>query len=273
VTAYPPIAAVVLAQDEAAHIIPCLRTLQWAGERLVIDSGSTDGTPALAGSLGARVLHHDWAGWAAQRDFALQQVSLPWVFFVDADERVPLALAEEVVARVAQADSAAGAGPAGFWVPRQNVILGRWMRHAGWSPDYQLRLFRRDRGHYDPARPVHELVILDGPAGYLDSRLIHHNYASWRQFWVKQCRYARIEAAAMASRGDRAKPRNFVLQPLREFRRRYWTLQGYREGLLGLGVSAALAAANLVQYAELWRLNGRHERERERGRHGRRRQL
>ncbi len=272
-TASPPVAAVVLAQDEAAHIIPCLRTLQWAGERLVIDSGSTDGTPALAGSLGARVLHHDWAGWAAQRDFALQQVSLPWVFFVDADERVPLALAEEVVARVAQADAAAPAGPAGFWVPRQNVILGRWMRHAGWSPDYQLRLFRRDQGRYDPARPVHELVILDGPAAYLDARLIHHNYASWRQFWVKQCRYARIEAAAMASRGDRARPRNFVLQPLREFRRRYWTLRGYREGLLGLGLSAALAAANLVQYAELWRLNGRHEREPERGRHGRRRQL
>jgi hypothetical protein len=147
------------------------------------------------------------------------------------------------------------------------------MRHAGWSPDYQLRLFGATGAlRSRPCRST-KLVILDGPAGYLDSRLIHHNYASWRQFWVKQCRYARIEAAAMASRGDRAKPRNFVLQPLREFRRRYWTLQGYREGLLGLGCERRPRRRQLVQYAELWRLNGRHERERERGRHGRRRQL
>ena len=247
------ISAVVLTRDEAPHILPCLRTLQWAGERLVVDSGSTDGTPDLARSLGARVLYHDWAGWAVQRDYALGEARLPWVFFVDADERVPLDLAEEVTARVAEAERTGA--PVGFWVPRQNVILGQWVRHAGWSPDYQLRLFRRDRGRYDPTRPVHELVLLDGPAGHLTHRLVHHNYVSWGQLWAKQRRYARAEAAALAARGVRAKPRNFVLQPLREFRRRYWTLEGHRAGPLGLGLSAVLAAATFVMYAELWRLN------------------
>ncbi len=255
----PPLAAIVLTQDEAAHILPCLRTLQWAREIVVVDSGSTDGTPELARTLNARVVHHAWPGWAGQRNFALTQVSLPWVLFVDADERVPLDLAEEMIACIEKSsiENEPDGTVAGFWVPRQNVILGHWVRHAGWSPDYQLRLFRRERGRYDPSRPVHELVQLDGPTACLDRRLVHHNYASWRQFWSKQRRYAGVEAGALAVQGTRAKARNFVLQPCREFRRRYWTLQGHRAGALGLGLCLVLALANLQMYVELWRLNHR----------------
>ncbi|MGH2351159.1 MAG: glycosyltransferase, partial [Chloroflexota bacterium] len=255
----PAISAAVLTLNEARHIVPCLRMLHWAGEVLVVDCGSADGTPELARSMGARVLHHDWNGWAAQRNFAIAQASLPWIFFVDADERVPLKLAEEIRARVAGADRAGG--PAGFWVPRQNLILGRWVRHAGWWPDYQLRLFRRDRGHYDPGRPVHELVLLDGDAEHLRHHLVHHNYATWRQFWAKQRRYAREEAQALHAQGVRVKPQNFVLQPLREFRRRYWTLRGYRAGRLGFSLSALLAVANFLMYVDLWRLTRQRNRD------------
>ena len=198
------IAAVVLARDEAAHIVACLSTLEWAAERLVVvDARSRDATPVLAEAAGARVVTHDWAGWAAQRDFALETATQPWVFFVDADERVPPNLAAEAQSRVARA--ARRGEPAGFWVPRKNIIMGRWMRHAGWSPDYQLRLFRRDRGRYDPARPVHELVLLEGEAGHLERLLVHHNYATWRQFWTKQRRYARAEAGR-PRRAGRARP-------------------------------------------------------------------
>ncbi|MBI3974100.1 MAG: glycosyltransferase family 2 protein [Chloroflexi bacterium] len=255
-TVVPPITAIVLTQNEAAHVVPCLRTLQWAGERLVVDSGSTDGTRELAAAMGARVLARPWDHWAGQRNFALERATLPWVFFVDADERVPIELAEEAQASVvaAQMEDDGNASPCGFWVPRQNIILGHWMRSAGWHPDYQLRLFRRDRGRYDPDRPVHELVQLDGPSERLRHHLVHHNYVGWRQFWTKQRRYARAEAEALHARGVRAKARNLVLQPLREFRRRYWTLGGYRAGPLGLALSAALAAANLVMYVELYRL-------------------
>jgi glycosyltransferase involved in cell wall biosynthesis len=246
------ITAAVLTRDEAANVEPCLKTLRWAGEVLVVDSGSSDGTPALAAGAGARVLHRAWDNWAAQRNFAVAQASRPWILFVDADERVPVELAGEIRCRVAAAG--VRGGPVGFWVPRQNIILGRWVRHAGWHPDYQLRLFRRDRGRYDPARPVHELVLLDGPDERLRHHLVHHNYATWGQFWQKQVRYARAEARALYAREARARPHNLVLQPLREFRRRYWTLAGYREGPLGLALCAVLAAATFVTYVELWRL-------------------
>jgi glycosyltransferase involved in cell wall biosynthesis len=266
-TEHPRVSAIVLTQDEAAHILPCLRTLRWADERLVVDSGSTDDTVDLARAAGARVLRHEWHGWAVQRNYAAAQAAHDWVFFVDADERVPLELADEIRSALAThaADTTDAAGaPAGYWVPRQNLIMGRWVKQAGWWPDRQLRLYRRDRGGYDLARPVHELVVLDGPTAPLRQRLIHHNYVSWRQFWTKQRRYARAEAGALAARSIRAKPQNFVLQPWREFRRRYWTLEGYRAGPLGLGLSLVLAAANLVMYVELWR-RGRRDRDARKG--------
>jgi glycosyltransferase involved in cell wall biosynthesis len=246
------ISAVVLTHDEARNIVPCLRTLQWAGERVVVDDGSRDATVELAAAAGARILRRPWDHWAGQRNFAIAQASKPWIFFVDADERVPPALAREVEQAVG---SAASSDVAGFWVPRQNLIVGHWVRHAGWHPDFQLRLFRRDRGRYDPDRPVHELVLLDGNAERLQHHLVHHNYATWRQVWMKQLRYARAEASALQAANVRARPHNLVLQPLREFRRRYFTLHGYRDGAMGLALSGVLATSHLVMYAHLWRLN------------------
>lgn len=247
------ISAIVLALDEAAQIESCLRTLAWAGELLVVvDSRTTDDTLQIAERSGARVVIRPWDHYAGQRNFALSQAGLPWVLFVDADERVPLELADDVRRCVAAAEAAGE--PAGFWIPRQNLIMGRWVQHAGWYPDYQLRLFRRDRGRYDPDRPVHELVLLDGADARLEHHLVHHNYHSWAQFWRKQRRYASMEARALHDRRVRLKAQNFVLQPLRELRRRYWTLRGYRDGSLGLALSLLLAAANFLQYVELWRL-------------------
>lgn len=254
-TGRPGVTAIVVARDEALHLASCLRTLRWAGETLVVvDTRSRDETAALAEQLGAHVRFRDWEGWAAQRNYGATAAAHDWVFFLDADERVPPELAEEIQRAVATADRD---GVVGFWVPRQNLIMGRWMRHAGWWPDAQMRLYRRGRGGYDPQRPVHELVLLDGPTRELTHPLVHHNYVSWRQFWSKQRQYAAAEALAMSVRGARARPRNLVLQPLREFRRRYWTLHGYRAGGLGLALSALLAAANFVMYVDLWRAGRR----------------
>jgi hypothetical protein len=126
-------------------------------------------------------------------------------------------------------------------VPRWNFIVGKRVRHGGFYPDYQLRLMRIDRARYDLDRPVHEVVLLDGPSGNLQHPLIHYNYDTWAQFHAKQRRYAAYEAQILAERGIRPRPHNFILQPLREFRRRYLTLQGYRDGLHGLKLCLLLA--------------------------------
>jgi glycosyltransferase involved in cell wall biosynthesis len=241
--------AVVLARDEAANIERCLRALSWADDRLVVlDSATTDDTAALAAGLGARVVSRPLSNFADQRNAALELAGGDWVLFVDADEVVSPQLAAEVQATLATAGEQAG-----FWIPRRNYIRGRWVRHAGWYPDEQLRLLRRGRARYDERRLVHEVVRLAGPAGHLTEPLIHHNYVDLAHFRRKQARYAELEAAALRREGVCPRPWSVLLQPLREFCRRYVTLEGYKDGLLGAQLAALLAWTTCSTYWKLHR--------------------
>ena len=239
---------IVLTKNEERNIGPCLESVAWGDELIVLDAFSEDRTVEIARAHGARVHQRPFRNFADQRNAALELATHPWVFFVDADERATPELAAEV-RRVIERDE-----PVGWWVPRRNYIFGRWVRHAGWYPDYQLRLFRRDRGRYDEAREVHELVLLDGPAGCLENTLTHYNYDSLAQFFARQDVYTDYEARIMYRQGLRARPHNFVLQPLREFRRRYFELEGYKDGWLGLLLSLLMAYYELVKYGKLWRM-------------------
>lgn len=237
--------AIVIALNAERHIAECLATLPWADERVVLDGGSRDETPALARQAGARVYVRPFDTFARQRNYALALARTPWVFFVDADERVGEDLAAEVGAAIE------GTSCAGFWVPRRNVILGAWVRRGGWYPDYQLRVLRRGYAHYDDARPVHEVPSVAGQTHYLRCELRHVNYEDVGQLWRKQWHYARYEAQALHLHGVRARPHRFVLQPAREFRRRLLTLEGWRDGWRGFLLATTLAAATFVTYGRL----------------------
>lgn len=245
------LAVVVLARDEEANITDCLRSVAWADKQYVLlDARSSDQTAAYARAAGAEVHTRVFDNFAGQRNAALEMFPAEWVFFVDADERGTPELAGEV--RRVMVDETR----VGWWVPRNNMIWGRCIRHAGWYPDYQLRLLKRGHARYDPQRPVHEVVLLDGPEGHLQNALTHYNYATVQQFVRKQDQYAHLEARILVEQGIHPRPHNYVLQPLREFRRRYITLQGYKEGGHGLLLSVLLAYYTLVAYVRargLWR--------------------
>lgn len=232
--ARPALAAVILTKNEARHIGDCIATLGFADWVVVSDSFSDDGTVEIAQAAGATVLQRPFDNFAGARNAALDAVDAEWVFFVDADERIPAELAAEARQVIAERDEV------GWWVPRQNFIAGQRVRHGGFYPDHQLRLLRRERARYDPARPVHEVVLLDGPSGHLHSEMIHYNYDTWAQFHAKQRRYARIESRMLRERGVKPWPHKFLRQPLREFWRRYVTLEGYRDGWLGLKLAGLL---------------------------------
>jgi glycosyltransferase involved in cell wall biosynthesis len=233
----------------------CLGSLRWADELLVlVDAASRDGTAEVARRHTERVVVLPFAGFPRQRNRALDLLTTGWALFVDADERVPPSLAAEVRRAVAEA-----AGAVGFWIPRRNVICGRWIRGAGWWPDRQLRLLKRGRAAYDESDRVHEVARLDGTASAVGEPLLHLNYETLAEFRAKQACYAGLEARALWERGARARPRNLVLQPIREFRRRFLELAGYRQGWLGLQLSLLMAEATFATYRELLRL-GRTER-------------
>ena len=240
--------AIILTKNEEKNIADCIASVQWADEVVVFDAFSQDRTVEIAQGSGATVLQHRFQNFAQQRNDALDAVHSDWVFFVDADERATPELAVEV-RRATQDESRSG-----WWVPRHNHIFGRVIRHAGWYPDYQLRLLRRGKARYDPKREVHELVILDGGEGYLENPLIHYNYDTLAQFIERQNRYVDYDARILFGQGVRPKPHNFILQPLREFRRRYISLEGYKDGFRGLLLSLLMAYYTLVMYVRLRRL-------------------
>ena len=228
------ISAVVIARNQAANLPDCLATLAWADERLVIDALSTDGTTRdLLPDV--RLVERHWRNFADQRDAALRLAVHDWVVFVDADERVPPRLREEIRARVGLEEFA------GYWVPRRNRIFGRWMRGAGWSPDYQLRVMDRRRAGYIPDRPVHELVDLRGTVGWMAQPLEHLSYASVTEFRARQRLYAEAVADGLYRAGTRRRPTAVVLQPLREFWRRLVRLRGYQDGGVGVLLAALMA--------------------------------
>ncbi len=246
---------VILTLNEAAEIAACVRSLGPADELLLLDSGSSDDTVRRCreASVGlpfrVRTVTRPFQNYADQRNAALELARSDWVLFIDADERSSPEQAVEMALRTQAPDA-----PAGFWIPRRNVILGHGMHYTGWWPDYQLRLFQTRLGRYDPDRPVHELVELRGEAQHLQAPLLHYNYRTLRQFFTKQQRYALHEARQLQRQGQRFRPRALAGQPLREFVRRYVQLSGWRDGGHGLLLSALMAWYRLEVLRELARL-------------------
>src|SRR5574341_1977962 len=197
---------------------------------LVFDSGSQDETMMLARQAGAEVIQQPFRDYASQRNAALAAVQgrTEWVLFVDADERVTPELAAEIREKIQLPDYG------GWRIPRHNYIFGRLTLGAGWYPDYQTRLLHRQNARYDPGRPVHEEVILDGEAGYMQHPIIHHNYRDVAQFIAKQEQYTDFEAGIRYGKGLRPRPWTYLTGPLRHFWWRFVTLKGYGDGLHGL---------------------------------------
>lgn len=245
----PGVTAIVLTLDEAEHLPGCLATLGFADGVIVVDSGSRDATCAIAAAAGATVAVHPFVNYSRQRQHALTLSPTRWVLFVDADERVPPALADAVRRAVGAADG--DGAVCGYWIPRRNLFWGRALRGGGWWPDRQLRLLDAGRAHFDPDRAVHERAALDGPSGVLDHPLEHLNYASWAEFRAKQRRYAALDAERRRAEGWRFRPRQLVGQPLRVLFDRFVRLGGWRDG--GLGLALALHMA-WYEVRTLWRL-------------------
>ena len=242
--------AIILTYNEARHIQTCIESVRFADHVVVFDSFSSDDTVQFAHKLGAEVVQRPFDDYAGQRNAALKVVEgrADWVLFVDADERVTPELAAEVQNTIQNSEFV------GWRVPRFNYILGKLTKGAGWYPDYQTRLLRVGAAHYDPARKVHELVVLDGAEGTLREHFIHLNYETIQQFHTKQQRYSAYDARILYQQGIHPKPQNFVLQPIRQLWWRFVTLQGFHNGWHGLRLSLLMAWYEFRKYVHLWKL-------------------
>ena len=211
--------------DEELNLTECLRSVEWADEVFVVDSFSRDRTVELARSSGATVVQHAFESYSRQKNWALDTLPFrnDWVLILDADERATSGLRCEIEATLRNTDYA------GFYVNRRFIFLGAWIRHAGWYPSWNLRLFRHRLGRYDN-REVHEHVVLNGAAGYLRNDLLHLDRRGLEAFVARHNRYSTLEAAARfkteRDAPDRARlPLSLLASPVqrkRFLRERIW---------------------------------------------------
>jgi glycosyltransferase involved in cell wall biosynthesis len=196
------ISAVIIARDEEEKIADAIRSVGWADEVLLVDSESTDRTREIAEEMGARVTVNPWPGFAAQKQFGVDAAANDWIFSLDADERVSTDLREEILALKQQPEETLAAG---YRIPRLAYYMGRPVRHGGWYPDRQLRLFDRRRGRWR-TRVIHESWrVNDGETiGQLKGDILHYSVDSLEQHEeMIRTRYAPLGARQMFESGKR----------------------------------------------------------------------
>lgn len=164
-----------------------------AGEIIVVDSGSTDRTVEIAKSFGAKVFVEEWKGFAAQKNSAIAKAAGEWVLSLDGDESLEPELAEEIRKALQAGDATNPENICGFWIPRKNHFLGRWIRHGGFWPDPKLRLFLRGKGSFEE-RLVHETAKVEGRTSILKHALLHHSYPTLDAYLEHMRRYADLGA-------------------------------------------------------------------------------
>ncbi len=246
----PTLAVALIVKNEAQELPFCLNSVKdWVDEIIVLDSGSTDGTQAIAQSYGAKIYSNThWPGFGKQRQLAQTYIKSDYVLWLDADERVTPELKAQIQAAVASDESHTL-----YQINRLSEVFGKKIHHSGWYPDYVTRLYRTKDTQYDDSL-VHESVVV--PAGFtlkkLDGHLLHYTYKTLHQYLNKSASYAQAWAEQRAAKGKKASLWSACSHALARFFRMYILKRGFMDGKHGFLLAVLSAHSVFVKYAELW---------------------
>jgi (heptosyl)LPS beta-1,4-glucosyltransferase len=236
----------VVAWNEEERLRACLESVSWADEIVVVDAESTDKTPQLAREFTDRVWVRPWPGFAAQKNFAIEQAHGEWILSLDADERVTPGLARRIKELVTDPGAADG-----YRVPRKNMFWGAWVRHGGLYPDHQLRLFRRGAGRF-AENAVHESVQVAGRVETLTEPLLHQSYRDLEDFVQRSNRYSTLAARDWLARGRPVSLGDLVAKPLGRFLAMYVARRGFLDGWRGLVLAILYSEYVFLRMAKAW---------------------
>jgi len=239
----------VITRNEAANLAGALESVTWADEIVVVDSRSSDETVEIARRYASRVEIHDWKGYSAQRNYAADIAANDWILALDADERVPPALAAEIQ-QILRTEPASR----GYRMPRVSFYLGRWIRGTDWYPDYQLRLYDRRIGQFNGKR-VHESVELsEGASGTLKNDLQHYPYRDISDHVTSIDHYTTLAAEEWAAAGRHTGLLDVVFHPPAAFLRNYVLRGGFRDGMAGFLISVLNSYYVFLKILKLWEI-------------------
>ncbi len=251
ISARHTLSVAIITLNEEANLGRTLESVAWADEIVVVDSGSDDGTQAIAERYGARFAVQPWRGFAGQKNYALSLCTSDWLLSLDADEVVTPELAASI-----QSILAGPPAHSAFSMSRRNYFLNRWMRHGGYYPDRKLRLFPRGMGAFHET-PVHETVVVAGDTVDLHGDLEHFAYPTLRMYLEHMQRYSTLSAeiAAEYGRKGRSLPSfltGVLLNPLATFVYNYGLRLGFLDGREGLLLHLYHSVYVSWKYAKAW---------------------
>ncbi len=240
-----PLSVTIICLNEVRKIADCIASVSFADEILVVDSGSTDGTPELCESLGARVIQQPWLGFGKQKQKAVELAQHDWVLCLDADERISPELQQSIQSFLESPDAQA------CDMPRCNHFLGRWLRHGEGYPDRNLRLYNRLHARWSDD-PVHEHVLTDEVVKTLNGDILHYSEEGIQRYLEKQNRYTDIQGQMLADKGKKIGAGKLIFSPFFRFIKFYFVRQGFRDGLPGL-IHISIGCMNsFVKYAKCY---------------------
>ena len=244
-----PLTVAIITKNEEKRIIPCIESVKWADEILVLDDESTDRTVEIAKSMGARCLSRKMDVEGRHRNFHYAQARNEWVLSLDADEHVTPELAIEIKEAIANSRSEF----AGYAIPMRIFIGRTWIRGAGYYPSARLKMFKKDKFKYEETG-VHPRVFLDGKCGRLKGELLHYSFRDFSHFITKFNRETDLEAQKWI---DDKRKMSFGLafyKATDRFFRAFLMKKGYRDGFLGFILSCFSSWYQLVTYGKYWEI-------------------
>ena len=245
------ISAVIHTFNEEKNIQRCLESLSFVDEIIVIDMHSSDKTCEEAQKYKTKIFKHNYTGYVEPaRNFGISKAEGDWILILDADEEIPQTLA------VFLRKSADLNTSDYFRIPRKNIIFHKWMKHAGWWPDYQVRFFKRGMVSWNDK--IHGIPLTKGKGEDIeeneDFSIIHHNYQSIGQYLERMNRYTGVASKQLYEEGYKILKDDLFKKPLDEFVSRFFQRGGYLDGLHGLALSLLQSVSELVIYLKLWEL-------------------
>ena len=242
-----PLSLVVITKNEDAQIARCLKSVPFASDIVVLDSGSTDQTATVAKNLGARVFVEEWRGFGPQKRRATELAVNDWVLNLDADEALSPKLQAELKEFLSGDLSKAKAA---YALPRVSFHLGRWIWHGGWYPDRQVRLYDRRRANWSSDQ-LHEKVVAD-ETGRFESPIQHWVFKDLADQVATNNRYSTLGMEALKAKGRRFSLFNLIVKPWVKFFETYVYKRGFADGLPGFIIAVGAAYSVFLKWAKLW---------------------
>lgn len=244
-----PVTVTIITLNEEETLPKALKSVEWATEVIVVDSGSTDRTVEIAKSMGAKVTHNAWRGYGQQKNFAQSLATHDWILNIDADEVVSAELAGEIQTALTQvADQKLDAS--GFYFPRKTFYLGRWIQHGGWYPNHLVRLADRRKAAWTEPN-VHEELQVSGTVVGLKTPLHHYAFSSIQDQILTNLKFSKLGSQDLKKTGQKPSLIRLILKPIGKFIETYLIKRGFLDGLPGFIISVNAAHSMFLKYAYL----------------------